>query len=58
MKHETRYAAMDRIGKKRNDIAYLHAFKHGFDKNYCSSKVKFYTKEEIDEYKVDSILDI
>jgi hypothetical protein len=35
----------------RRSRAYLHAFRNGFDKDYCSSRPKRYSKAEIEEYE-------
>jgi len=35
----------------RRAVAYLHAFRNGFDKRYCSSPVKKFTRAEIEEYE-------
>ena len=46
-----RQRAMTPEQRKQNDRAFLYASRHGFDENYCSSKVKFLTREEIAQYE-------
>lgn len=46
-----RRKAMTPDMRMENDHRYLKAFNGGFDKRYCSGKVKFFTREEIAEYE-------
>ena len=43
--------------KITNDRAYLHAFRNGFNREYCSSNVKKFTTKEIRDYE-DKMRDI
>ena len=51
-KFSKRERAMTPEQRKDNDMKYIIAARHGFNKSYCSSKVKFFTAEEIAEYSV------
>lgn len=58
MNRRERAIRKDKDFARYKDLAYLKAFRDGFDPRFCSSKVKVYTKEEIEEYERNHMVNV